>query len=178
MSEVRTTDCVAAIKKTRPGDLAFSKIDWKRTHKYRAEDPRDDFDAKLPDFDKECWLREFVSSTDDKQNPETIAFVWSIEDRIVEVRILQRGGNAKDCFEIHPYNGCTNFKNDNQPVTAILVKNEDGDFESQDFENYELRSCNGNEAVIWHGGDWQEPKTTTYRLMSDGKFYFKPGTTF
>ena len=184
MSETRTEDCVAAIVKRAAPSLAGVK--WKRNAKYRTNDPTNTLHDK-PNGDPDvCWLREFVSSTDSKTSPKIVAYVWASEEIIVQVKILDVMTDAtvvlfKDGNEWRLSDESDPTKH-SFPVTVpqflcVDAMGEEGDpkiWEEQDFENYEIRSVNGGEVEIWHGGDWQEPQTSVYRLMSDGKLYYKP----
>ena len=160
--EVRTKDCVEAI-------IAFTgeKKNWKRVAKYRGDDVREyeNFGDSIEDRNKTFWIREFINEKD----PDTIAFVWSVEDKVIEVRVLQKGGDPKDLFKDHY--GSLYLKEDGDHIATTPMVKEDELWERQDFENHDVVRFDGNIVVIRHGGDWQEPLQVDYRLMSDGKLY-------
>jgi hypothetical protein len=157
MSKVQTADCVAAIL------AAGHKAAWKRSAKYRTEDPRE----LCPDWGRDCWLREFVNKTDNR-----IAFVWAFEDQILEVRVLTPAANARSA--VTTKDGRKELVA--SPATVPMVKGGDGGWEEQDFENFEITFVEPGVVVVIHGGDWQEPMDVEYRMMSDGNLYYNPKT--
>lgn len=75
------------------------------------------------------------------------------------IEILKDGGLVnKDNFEIYRLPRLVT----NWPT----VKDDDGDEESLDLENYEIIKITDSEMVVACGGDWQEPLTFT--LVPDG----------
>jgi len=187
--EIRTEDCVAAII-AKTG----TKAPWKRTAKYRANLPWNNYSGmyrknQVPDIDGVCYCREFVN----KKDPNKIAFVWAVEDKVIEIRILEPKANCKNLYTSLSeadyktsnyddlYKDEYDFCNDLETAPFIKLPEDnweelEGDdaYEEQDFENWEVDSITDTEITMHHGGDWQECLTVTYRLMSDDKFYYDP----
>lgn len=171
--KITTRDCVDQIIKKYP---KFGK-NWKRSAKYRT-DPTDILRYKKIDYDeyKNFYIREFIN----KDHIEQICFVVSSPTKIYHVECLQQNNNVKLLFqkylEIKEDENSEEDSRDLIKVIAPCIKStgfwDDGGWEALNMENYKLKEIRDSEVDIWHGGDWQEPKTVTYRYMNDGLLYW------
>lgn len=153
---ISTKNCVAAIVAN-----TGAKQPWKRRSKNRVF-------FIIPGkgvFSEICYLREF---TNDKE-PEKIAFVWATEHEVVEVRVLTKEKDANQALEED--RGDRFLRDDYQVATVPIYKNEEGEEEDQDCENFIVKMVYENIIVAHFGGDWQDPIKASFRLMSDKKLY-------
>jgi hypothetical protein len=164
--KITTKDCVDYL-----GEQGFLGK-WKRSAKYYSKFTF----IEEKSMDELTIMREFTCV----DYPNKIAFVIATKDRIISAKVLEPKGNVSELFETDEYRRIKD-----NPITEcrlcsdwivpmIKVDEEDGDYEKQDFENYEIESMTDTTVTLSHGGDWQEPLTVEYRYMSDGCLYYNP----
>lgn len=164
---ISTKLCTAAIV-----GVTGENLPWKRYSKNKVSlpyVPEKNFGFGI------CILREFHNI----KEPNKIAFVWASEHEILEVRVLLEVEDANEALETGRYG--TFIKEEynayDMIATVPLVKEPSmpgmpaGGEEDQDGENFEIQKVESNRITAFFGGDWQEPITAEFRLMSDNKFY-------
>ena len=181
--KIESEDCTKALAneaKTK-GILgqAGKPKEWVRRSKYiGAVNPLDRFNDWQAG---EVTMREFSL----RGNDDCIGLVWSTKTDILQTKILNISKGfiklfksvAEECG--NPGSGDWRNNPSNLPFAVVppykidkANSSQDEDYEELDFENWDWYDIDDSGAVMFAGGDWQEPMDFAVWLMDDGQLYY------